>query len=86
MGEAVVLPGRDDRPDAEGRCLAGSAFRRRLLLEREGPSSSSSLVKLAYSVSERSGSFPDVTALLIASSSSSLTISAIVAWREHTTL
>ena len=47
MGEAVVLPGRDDRPDAAGRCLEGSAFRRRLLLEREGPSSSSSLVKLA---------------------------------------
>ncbi len=48
MGEAVVLPGREDRPDAPGRCREGSGLRRRRPLERAGPSSSSSLVpKLA---------------------------------------
>lgn len=47
MGDAVVLPGREDRPDAPGRCRAGSGLRRRRPLERAGPSSSSSLVKLA---------------------------------------
>ena len=86
MGEAVVLAGREDRPDAPGRCPEGSGLRRRRPREREGPSSSSSLVKAAYRASERGGSFPDAAALRSASSSSSLTISAMVAWTQHSTL
>ena len=75
----MLLPGREARPGAPMRDLGGSPFRRRRFLEREGASSSSSLVKLAYIVSLLGASFPETAAALIASSSSSLTISAIVA-------
>ena len=75
----MVLPGREARLGVPMRDRGGSPFRRRRPSEREGASSSSSLVKLAYIVSLLGASFPDTATALIASSSSSLTISAIVA-------